>query len=178
MSTQPPISETEQAVLKVLWDLGRGTVREVLAALIEQGHSWAYTTVQTLLTRLMPRGTWPPTGPGRPTCTGRPSRGASCSSSGSSDLADTFCEGTASPLMLALVEGSEFTPEEIARFRRIARQARSRIRPRSEEGGQAVIDWLVTNALAALALAAIAGTSSGPSARPPRCATPSGWWSC
>jgi predicted transcriptional regulator len=35
------------------------------------------------------------------------------------DLADAYCEGTASPLMLALVEGSEFTPAEIARFREL-----------------------------------------------------------
>jgi predicted transcriptional regulator len=35
------------------------------------------------------------------------------------DLADEFCEGTASPLVLALVEGSEFSPDDIARFRQL-----------------------------------------------------------
>ena len=56
MSTQAPISDTERTVLKVLWDVGQGPVREVQAALAVQGHVWAYTTVQTLLNRLMAKG--------------------------------------------------------------------------------------------------------------------------
>ena len=119
MSTQPPISETEQAVLKVLWDAGRGTVREVLEALNAQGHSWAYTTVQTLLTRLTAKGyvAVDRTGPAH-VYRAAVSRGELLQQR-LSDLADTICEGTASPLMLALVEGSEFTPAEIARFREL-----------------------------------------------------------
>ena len=35
------------------------------------------------------------------------------------DLANEFCEGTASPLVLALVEGGRFTPDEIERFRQL-----------------------------------------------------------
>jgi predicted transcriptional regulator len=119
VSTQSPISETEQDVLKVLWDLGQGTVREVLAALGEQGQGWAYTTAQTLLTRLMAKGyvTADRSGPAhvyRPTV----SRGELLQQR-LSDLAETFCEGTTSPLMLALVEGKRFTPEEIAQFREL-----------------------------------------------------------
>ena len=117
MSTQPPISETEQAVLKVLWDLGRGTVREVLDALNGLGHSWAYTTVQTLLTRLMAKGyvAADRTGPAH-VYRAAVSRGELLQQR-LTDLADTYCEGTTSPLMLALVEGGELTPVEIARFR-------------------------------------------------------------
>jgi BlaI family transcriptional regulator, penicillinase repressor len=119
VSTQPPTSETEQAVLKVLWDRGPGTVREVLAALVEQGHSWAYTTVQTLLTRLMAKGyvAADRTGPAH-VYRAAVSRGELLQQR-LSDLADTFCEGTTSPLMLALVEGGELTPQEIARFRKL-----------------------------------------------------------
>lgn len=119
MSTQPPISETEQAVLKVLWDRGPGPVREVLTALGEQGHSWAYTTVQTLLTRLMAKGyvAADRSGPAH-VYRAAVSRGELLQQR-LSDLADTFCEGIASPLMLALVEGSAFTPEEIARLREL-----------------------------------------------------------
>jgi predicted transcriptional regulator len=119
VSTQPPISETERAVLKVLWDLGQGTVREVLAALNAQGHAWAYTTAQTLLTRLAAKGyaAADRTGPAhvyRPAVSRE-----ELLQQRLTDLADTFCEGTASPLLLALVEGSEFTPEEIAQFREL-----------------------------------------------------------
>jgi BlaI family penicillinase repressor len=136
VSTQPPISETEQAVLKVLWDLGRGTVREVLAALNGQGHSWAYTTAQTLLTRLMAKGyvAADRTGPAhvyRPAV----SRDELLQQR-LTDLADTFCQGTASPLMLALVEGSEFTPAEIARFRELLDKLEAESARGRQKGGK------------------------------------------
>lgn len=122
MSTQSGISETELAVLKVLWDRGTGTVREVQAVLQEQGRKWAYTTVQTLLNRLQGKGY------------------ADCEKGGPAHiyravvsrdqllqnrlnaLADEFCEGTASPLVLALVEGVRFSPEEIESFRKLLDQ--------------------------------------------------------
>jgi BlaI family penicillinase repressor len=50
----PPPLELE--CLKVLWDLGEGTVREVRQALLES-RGLAYTTVLTLLDRLAKRGT-------------------------------------------------------------------------------------------------------------------------
>ena len=45
----PGLSDSELEVLKVLWDRGTGTVREVNAELSRLGRRWAYTTVQTLL---------------------------------------------------------------------------------------------------------------------------------
>ena len=136
MSTQSPISDTEKAVLKVLWDMGQGTVREVLAALNDQGHSWAYTTVQTLLTRLMAKGYV------------SSDRGGSAHVYQASvsrnellqqrltDLAETYCEGTASPLVLALVEGSEFTLEEIAQFRELLDKLEADQPLRKKKGGK------------------------------------------
>jgi len=119
VSTQPPLSETEQDVLKVLWDLGQGTVREVRSALAVQGHDWAYTTAQTLLTRLLAKGyvAADRSGPAhvyQPTV----SRD-SLLRRRLTDLADEFCEGTTSPLVLALVEGSDLSAEDIARFRQL-----------------------------------------------------------
>ncbi len=46
------LGKAELEVLKVLWDEGPRTVREVLNHLELRGRSLAYTTVQTLLTRL------------------------------------------------------------------------------------------------------------------------------
>lgn len=46
------LGDAELEVLKTLWEEGPGTVRHVLTLLQERGRSWAYTTVQTLLTRL------------------------------------------------------------------------------------------------------------------------------
>jgi predicted transcriptional regulator len=119
---RPSISETELEVLKVLWDRPGGTVREILTALRPLGKQWAYTTVQTLLHRLEAK------------------KYVVCERVGSahtfraavsreqllqqrlSDLSDQLCEGAASPLVLALVEGVRFSPAEIEQFRKLLDQ--------------------------------------------------------
>ena len=53
---QYDLGEAELEVLKALWDHGAVTVRDVLAHLHQQGRHVAYTTVQTLLTRLEQKG--------------------------------------------------------------------------------------------------------------------------
>lgn len=113
---KPPISDTELDVLKVLWDRPAGTVREILDDL-KPRKNWAYTTVQTLLNRMQAKGY------------------VRCDRRGAAhvyraalsrdqllqqklgDLSRSLCEGTASPLLLALVEGVRFSPEEIQRLR-------------------------------------------------------------
>src|SRR5262245_22527923 len=116
---RPALSETELEVLKVLWEHGPGTVRDLDAVLRKQGRRWAYTTVLTLLHRLEAKG---------------------YVKSDKSDLAHVFhaavtrdrllrlrlkaladdlCEGTATPLLHALVEGQRLTSEEIERLRRL-----------------------------------------------------------
>ena len=49
---QYDLGEAEFGVLKALWDQGPATVREVLEYLHGRGRRVAYTTVQTLLSRL------------------------------------------------------------------------------------------------------------------------------
>jgi len=62
---KPPLSipDSELDVLKVLWDRGQATVREVLETLRAAGHvgskdskPWSYATVATLLDRLETKG--------------------------------------------------------------------------------------------------------------------------
>lgn len=50
------LSAAELEVLRVLWDAGPSTVRQVLEALRERGKDWAYTTVLTFLTRMEQKG--------------------------------------------------------------------------------------------------------------------------
>ena len=57
MAKRPPsIPDSELDVLKVLWDRGQGTVREVLETLKVAGRDWSYATVATLLDRLEAKG--------------------------------------------------------------------------------------------------------------------------
>jgi predicted transcriptional regulator len=51
-SAPSELSGSELEVLRALWDLDSGTVREVLIHLHARGRSIAYTTVQTFLNRL------------------------------------------------------------------------------------------------------------------------------
>jgi predicted transcriptional regulator len=116
---QSPISEAEREVLKALWEQGPCTVRSINSALRNQGRRWAYTTVQTLLQRLEGKGY------------------VACDKSGAAhvftaavtreqvltlrlrDLADQFCDGTASPLLLRLVEDGDLTAADVRRLRRL-----------------------------------------------------------
>src|SRR3954451_545386 len=57
MSKRPlSIPDSELDVLKVLWDRGQATVREVLETLRSAGRQWSYATVATLLDRLETKG--------------------------------------------------------------------------------------------------------------------------
>ncbi len=118
MKVRPPLSETELAILKVLWDHGAGTVREVQAIAHRKGRAWAYTTVQTLLARLQRKGyvsclKSPPAHIYQPVL----SRDEILQSR-LTDLAEELCGGVASPLVLALVEGKRFSAAEIEQFRK------------------------------------------------------------
>jgi predicted transcriptional regulator len=57
MPKRPPsIPDSELDVLRVLWDRGQGTVREILETLQASGRTWSYATVATLLDRLETKG--------------------------------------------------------------------------------------------------------------------------
>ncbi len=49
-------TERELQALKVLWQAGRATVREITAAINERGESLAYTTVLSLLQVMEQKG--------------------------------------------------------------------------------------------------------------------------
>jgi predicted transcriptional regulator len=116
---RPPISNAELEVLKVLWEHGEGTVREINALLGRKKRRWAYTTVLTLLSRLRQKGY----------VTSQEQGVAHVFRSAVSrhkllrqhlaELADQICDGTASPLVHALTDGQRFTGEEIEQFRRL-----------------------------------------------------------
>jgi predicted transcriptional regulator len=113
------LGEAELEVLKVLWDHGPGTVRAVNALLRRQGRRCAYTTVQTVLQRLEGKGFVRSDKGGKAHVFEAAVSRDRLLSRRLRDLADQLCDGTASPLLLALVEGSRFTAEEIRAFRRL-----------------------------------------------------------
>jgi predicted transcriptional regulator len=117
--TFPSISDAEMDVLKLLWAQGPATVREVHAELRRRKRRWAYNTVLTLLSRLRDKG-----------CVTSEKSGVAHVFQAAvtrdellrrrlSELADRVCDGTASPLVHALVQGQNLSAEEIASLRRL-----------------------------------------------------------
>lgn len=113
------LGAAEFDVLKALWEVGPATVREVLTHLHDRGRRLAYTTVQTLLTRLEQKR---------------------YVTSDKSDLAHVFrakvtrdrvtrtrlknlmsqlYDGAAGPLVLQLVRTERLTPNEIDELQKL-----------------------------------------------------------
>jgi predicted transcriptional regulator len=94
-------------------------VREINARLARRKRKWAYNTVLTLLSRLREKGyiTSEKDGPAY-VFQAAVSR-EELLRRRLTELADQVCDGTASPLMHALVQGQRFSPEELAGFRKL-----------------------------------------------------------
>lgn len=116
---QYDMGNAELEVLKTLWDKGPATVRQVLKHLHDGGRHVAYTTAQTLLTRLEQKG---------------------FVKSDKSDLAFVYrarlsrdrvtrsrlralltqlYDGAAGPLVLQLIRTEEFTSDEIEELQKM-----------------------------------------------------------
>ena len=118
-SRRPTVSDTELEVLKVLWDQGAGTVREIDAVLREQGRKWAYSTVLTLLQRLEAKGYVVSDKSGMAHIFSPAVSRDALIRQHLQELTEQLCEGTPAPLVLALVEGHQFTAAEVEQFRQL-----------------------------------------------------------
>ena len=113
-------------VLKALWAHGPGTVRQVNEVLA--GRRWAYTTVLTLLQRLAAKGYVAREAAGVEHVYRAAVTREDMLEGRLKETADELCDGSAAPLLLALVQGNTFSPEELARFRRLLDEARRKPR--------------------------------------------------
>lgn len=115
------LGEAELAVLRVLWDHGPLTVREVMTRLHERGRKVAYTTVLTFLTRLDAKGfVAADRGDTAYIYRAKVSRDSVTRSRVRSLLQQLF-DGAPGPVVLQLIEQGRFTSEEIAQLRKLIR---------------------------------------------------------
>lgn len=114
-----PLSESDLSVLKHLWEHGESTVRQVLDRMHEDGVDWAYTTVQTLLYRLQEKGYVDSRKDGRALVFRAVVSRDEHLGHQLDALADRICEGSATPLMLNLVENRSFSADELRHFRQL-----------------------------------------------------------
>ncbi len=110
-------------VLKALWEIEAGTVREIRDLLRKRRRRWAYTTVQTLLNRLRDKG-----------YVKRDESGMAHVFRASvsrdrligwrlQELADQVCEGASTPLVRNLVQSQPLSDDDIAALRRMLDEA-------------------------------------------------------
>lgn len=118
--TPATISDSELDVLKALWEVnGPTTVRDLAEMFADDERDWAYTTVQTLLNRLVEKGFAETGKAGRalvytPLVTMDDLVGMQLG-----EIADRVCEGNSSPLVLNLAKTASFTRDEIDSFRQL-----------------------------------------------------------
>ena len=115
----PSISEAELAVLKELWNQGEGSVRQIRDRLRGRERRWAYNTVLTLLSRLRDKGYIASEKQGQAHVFRATVSREELLRLRLTQLADQVCDGTASPLVHALVQGQQFSQDEIAYFGRM-----------------------------------------------------------
>lgn len=124
----PAIADAELAVLKALWDGGSATVRELLPRL---GTDWAYTTVQTLVARLLEKGFVRADKRGLAHVFTAALPREQVAQRRVDELASSLLDGAVAPLVLRLVQKGRFSADEIKAFRELLRQAEKDAEDRS-----------------------------------------------
>ncbi|WP_165234086.1 BlaI/MecI/CopY family transcriptional regulator [Aquisphaera insulae] len=132
MANRPGMSDAEREVLRVLWDGGPATVREVRERLEGRGRTWAYTTVATLLQRLHTKGYADSDATVVPHLYRAAVTREELLDRRLKDAAAELCDGRAAPLLLALVQGNTFSPDELTRLRRMLADAAEREGPKQK----------------------------------------------
>lgn len=110
--TPAPITAAELELLRLLWQEGRASIRELTEHLFPDGGRSRYATVQVLLDRLESKGLVTRHREGRAhTFTPRMSRGEVLRQR-LRELADRFCGGATAPLLSQLLPSERLTEEE------------------------------------------------------------------
>jgi predicted transcriptional regulator len=127
------MSDAEREVLKVLWDHGPQTVREVVDYFVQQGQEWTRSTVITLLQRLERKGYVDSDKSGHTFVFRAIVTREQVMRDRMKDLAGELCDGETLPLVLAFAQQHRFTPEELARIQKLLDDARTRSGKRGVE---------------------------------------------
>ena len=113
------LGSAELEVLKVLWDRGPSTVRDVLNQLHDRGRKLAYTTVLTFLVRLDQKGLVACDKSGHAhVYRAKVSRERITSDRLKAMVRDLY-DGAAASMVLQLMSSEKFTPEELAKLQQL-----------------------------------------------------------
>jgi predicted transcriptional regulator len=127
-------TERELQALKVLWQLGQATVRDITAAINERGENLAYTTVLSLLQVMEQKG-----------LVGHTASGKVYSYFAKADRENTFrrlargfldrvFDGAMDEYVLHALESKPLSAEEISRLKALIAKAKEQPRKKRKEG--------------------------------------------
>jgi len=115
----PPVSDAELEVMKALWAAGPATVRDLETRLRRKRRKWAYNTILTLLSRLREKGYVAADKSDAAHVFQAVVSRDELLRNGLTELAERMCDGTASPLLHALVDGRNLSPADITELRKL-----------------------------------------------------------
>ncbi|MGD8453939.1 MAG: BlaI/MecI/CopY family transcriptional regulator [Phycisphaerae bacterium] len=118
MGTKSPhITSAELRIMKVLWRLGAGTVRDVLDALVADGPDRpAYTTVMTMMKQLAEKGALDVDRQRQPFIYTPAVRREQVLGQRVTQFLQSVFDGQAEDLVLHLVEEAELSPDDLRRI--------------------------------------------------------------
>jgi BlaI family penicillinase repressor len=123
MGDRPPLSRGETAVLKALWDVGKGSISEIYAAMPDD-RTMDYSTVQTYVRRLETKGYVIATRTGRNKVYRPAVRRSQVISEAVDEFLDRIFDGQMVPMVRHLVDNRQVTAEELESLTRLVRRLR------------------------------------------------------
>jgi len=127
MSEKHQLARVQLAIMQVLWDLDEASVSAVQQALRPE-RDLAYTTVGTMLAKMEANGQVAHRTEGRSNIYRALLPREKVSQSMVADLAERLFRGDVSQLMCSLLDGSDVSPEELTRLKKLIRQKEKELR--------------------------------------------------
>jgi predicted transcriptional regulator len=130
--TPQDVTDTELAVLQVLWGLGPATRRQIMDVLYPDGGPAHFTTVQKLLERLEKKGHVERSSDEGPVTFTATIEREDLISRRLLDVADKLCGGSLTPLLMNLVRAKPLTPRELQELQDLLHELNQQRRPRNK----------------------------------------------
>ena len=119
----PNISESEWAVMEVLWESSPQTASAVASA-IQESTGWAQNTVRTLITRLVEKGALEIVDPEVQPRSFQPAvKRELCVQAESASFIDRIFRGASKPLLVHFAQNAQLTAEEARELKKLLDEA-------------------------------------------------------
>ena len=130
--TPQDVTDTELAVLQVLWERGGSTRRQIADVLYPGGAPSHITTVQKLLERLEEKGYVARGAEEGPVTFAATIDREQLISRRLLDVADKLCGGSLTPLLMNLVRAQSLTPRQLRELQDLLAELNEKRRPRNK----------------------------------------------